>query len=590
MILISGTTLTKEELPNYIIMDYQIENDIRTMGIKLKTSAKSDSCFQIYIAEELREEYTITAELEEKLFYFNSDSDLIRLLNGEEEDCFAEKEEPNTGMSDFSQPIEVPEFNTPTDIFEPNETNDVPDFNEGNIPEFDETEGVSEADLFGKSLDDNRPVVYLGKSDNLEDEEIENENASTISDENKDVDFEPVDVEVKDETEPKITVNLKKDDMQDIGVVSDSTSENIEIQKSEYISAGSDISDISPKVNMSKGDTTSVIPEIDLELADTELPDSILMIPNFGDDIDSLRMLLKNKDGLIAQKDGVIKDLQNKIDEAYRLQEIQLEEVESLYKKKIQEFQSVINDLEQRGAGVNLDFETSQFLKYINYAKNNKAIVKEGLTEDEMSKMGVLQSKYTIFSYGSGESSYSMFKQIKKYIERGRDTVVIDFSNDNFLASVFKINSKVKNTMGLLRDDIYPLNLLSNVYNTKFIATTSFNDIALLNADWGTVLRKIDDLASGKDVILIFGAINNFSVRYTVSKLATIGKLFIFAKCSPIVLSSLYSDVQFIPKNRVRLVALEYIDVVKTILSELSKSFEIFAFSGDIEWHKLGLK
>ena len=33
--------------------------------------------------------------------------------------------------------------------------------------------------------------------------------------------------------------------------------------------------------------------------------------------------------------------------------------------------------------------------------------------------------------------------------------------------------------------------------------------------------------------------------------------------------TSLYSDVQFIPRNRVHIVALEYIDVVKTILEEL---------------------
>ena len=112
----------------------------------------------------------------------------------------------------------------------------------------------------------------------------------------------------------------------------------------------------------------------------------------------------------------------------------------------------------------------------------------------------------------------------------------------------------------------------------------------MLNVDWGKTLRKIDDLAGGKDVIMIFGAINNFNVRYTVSKLATIGKLFIFVKCSPVVLSSLYSDVQFLPKNRVRIVALEYIEIVKTILSELSKYFEIFAFSGDVEWNKLELK
>lgn len=495
MILISGTGLVKEDLPNYDIMDYLIENNTQKMGIKLRTSAKSPSCFQIYIAEELQAEYTITDELAEKLVYFKSDEELVKLLDGgttEEEDCFSTKTEPE---------IVVPEFEKP------------------------------------------KPMVFLEKKEEVKEE-------PTVSESNEPENSETV-IEGQEGVLPEVKV---------------------------------------PSVNLDKDKNQSVVPEIDLEMANTELPDSFLMIPNINDDVDSLKMLLQNKDGIIAQKDGIIKDLKNKIDEAYKLQEMQLEEVENLYKQKMAECQNLISELEQRGTGVNLDEETSKFLKFINYARSNKAIVKEGFSQEEVMSLGVLRSKYTIFSYASGDSSYSMFKQIKKYIDHGRDCIVLDFSNDNFLASVYKMNSRVKNTMGLLKDDVSPLTLLSEVSNTKFIPTTSFNDIALLNVDWGKTLRKIDDLAGGKDVIMIFGAINNFNVRYTVSKLATIGKLFIFAKCSPVVLSSLYSDVQFLPKNRVRIVALEYIEIVKTILSELSKYFEIFAFSGDVEWNKLELK
>lgn len=495
MILISGTSLAKEDLPNYDIMDYLIENNTQKMGIKLRTSAKSPSCFQIYIAEELQAEYTITDELAEKLVYFKSDEELVKLLDGgttEEEDCFSTEAEPE---------IVVPEFEKP------------------------------------------KPMVFLEKKEEVKEE-------PTVSESNESENSETV-IEGQAGVLPEVKV---------------------------------------PSVNLDKDKNQSVVPEIDLEMANTELPDSFLMIPNINDDVDSLKMLLQNKDGIIAQKDGIIKDLKNKIDEAYKLQEMQLEEVENLYKQKMAECQNLISELEQRGTGVNLDEETSKFLKFINYARSNKAIVKEGFSQEEVMSLGVLRSKYTIFSYASGDSSYSMFKQIKKYIDHGRDCIVLDFSNDNFLASVYKMNSRVKNTMGLLKDDVSPLTLLSEVSNTKFIPTTSFNDIALLNVDWGKTLRKIDDLAGGKDVIMIFGAINNFNVRYTVSKLATIGKLFIFAKCSPVVLSSLYSDVQFLPKNRVRIVALEYIEIVKTILSELSKYFEIFAFSGDVEWNKLELK
>ena len=510
MVLISGTSLTVAELPNGDMVDYQIENDTSRMGIKLKTSAKSHTCFKIFISEEYRTEYTITEELAEKLFYFENDEDLIRLLNEEEKKTDTSYDDP-FAETPAEPPVEIPVFEKPL------------------------------------------PIVHLEKKEEPKEE--------------------PVEVRESEQTESEVADGAEG---------TDNEKPSVKINKEE-------IFDI-PHIKVEKPDVNSFIPQIDLEMANTELPESVLMIPNINDDVDSLKMLLKTKDGIIAQKDGVIQDLKNKIDESYKLQEMQLSEVEMLYKQKMAECQNLITELEQRGSGITLDEETSRFLKFINYARSHKAIVKEGFTQEEVNRLGSLKSKYTILACGSGDSDNSMLRQVKKYIDSGKDCLVLDFSNDNFLASIFKLNSKTKNTMGLFRDDINALNLLTDINNTKFIATTSFNDIALLNVDWGITLRKIDDLAGGKDVIMIFGSVNNFNVRYTVSKLATIGKLYVFAKCSPIILSSLYSDVQFLPKNRVRIVALEYIEVVKTILSELSKYFEIFAFAGDVEWNKLELK
>ena len=505
MVLISGTSLTLAELPNGEMVEYQIENDVSRMGIKLKTSAKSHTCFKIFISEEYRTEYTITEELAEKLFYFENDEDLIRLLNEEEKKTDNSYDDP-FAETPVETPVEIPEFEKPL------------------------------------------PLVFLDKKEPIE----------------------------ETPTEPEIADNMGVNENADVATPV------VQIDKSELF-------DI-PKITVSKPDVNSFIPEIDLEMANTELPESLLVIPNIHDDVDSLKLLLKTKDGIISQKDGVIQDLKNKIEESYKLQEMQLLEVETLYKQKMMECQTLITELEQRGQGITLDEETSNFLKFINYARNPKAIVKEGFTPDEVNKMGTLRSKYTIFACGSGESDEKMLRQVKKYIDSGKDCLVLDFCNDNFLASIFKLNSKSKNTLGLFRDDVNPLSLLTEISNTKFVATTSFNDIALLSANWGETLRKIDDLAGGKDVIMIFGSVTNFNVRHTISKLATIGKLYIFAKCSPIVLSALFSNAQFLPKNRVRIVALEYIEVVKTILSELSKYYEIFAFAGDVEWNKLDLK
>lgn len=470
MILITGTNLDVSDLPNNDMIDYQIENE--KMNIKLKTVAKSPTCFQIYIAENKRTEYTITDELTSKIVYFKNDKELIKMLEkGEtslEVDIFSDAPEPVVE-------IEVPEFEPPVII-----------------------EEVIKEEL---------PVVEIP---NVEQEE---------------------------------TLNQSND---------------------------------------------ATIPVLTLEDADTELPESFLMIPNFGDDTDALKVQLENKEKVISQKDAMIRELKENIDQAYKVQEIQLNEINEMYEKKMDEAQDIINSLEAKVSTNTLDESTLSFLKFINYAQSFKGVVKEGFTETELKKMGKLTSDFHIFACGAGDSNYSMLKQIKRYIEKGSDAVIFDFTNDNFIASTFKLDSKTNNTMRLI-EDIDPISLLVDINGTKIIPTTSFNDIVFLNINWVDVIKKINDLASGKDVILLFGNISNFNIRYTVSKLATIGKLQVFAKCSPIILSALYSDISFIPKQRVNIVALEYIDVVKSILGVLSSNFNIQAFNGDVEWGKLNL-
>lgn len=508
MVLITGTDLDVSQLPHNDMIEYQIEN-VR-MNIKLKTVAKSPTCFQIYIAENKRTEYTITDELVSKIVYFKDDDDLLKKLDaGEtssEKDIFDDT------------PIPEPVIETP------------PDF----------TDIRKEAEEEQKKVEEEKKI--------LQEQGGEKEEKKEDSKRTK-----------KESKKEKVSVSLDKKE---------------EINEKEE----------------NRNIENSIIPTLDLEEAITDLPETMLQIPNLGDDIDSLRELLNNKDRIIAQKDGMIKELRQSVDETYKAQEIQLTEVEVMWTQKLAEAQSIIKELESKISGVSLDAEMTNFLKFINYAQRNKAVVKEGFTDEEKKEIGRLSSDYTVFACGSGESNYSMLKQVCKYIEHSPDCIILDFTNDIFLSTSLKVNLKDTNTMDLLKDDINPLSLLKDINGTKIIPTTSYNDIALLNINWVKLLRKIDDLASGKHVILLFGNINNFNVRYTVSKLASLMKLYVFVKCSPIILTVLYGDIQFIPKSRVNIVALDYIDIVKSILSALAKSFNVLAFASEVEWGKLGLK
>lgn len=480
MILITGTNLTVSDLPNNDMVEYQIENE--KMNIKLKTVAKSPTCFQIYISEDKRITYTITDDIINKIIYFKDDDDLLeKLENGETS---------------------------------------------------------KERDIFDETPEEVEPV-----------------SAPDFSNIKKEV--EPQKAEEKEEKKStgKVKANLEKKD--EVEEVKEENSDSLSLS--------------------------------DMEEANTDLPEDMLQIPNISDDVDSLKELLNTKDKIITQKDGMIKELKQTIEDSYKTQELQLIEVEEMWMKKANELQNIVDELQASKGGLDLDPEMQNFLKFYNYAERNKAIAKEGFTDIERQNIGTLSSIYTVFASGSGESYYSMIKQIKKYIDKRPNCIIIDFSNDIYLSSLLKINGKNGNTLDLLKEDRNPLSLLQDINGTKYIPTISYNDIGLLAIDWVKLLRKIDDLASGVPVILLFGNINNFNVRYTVSKLASIMTFYVFVKCSPIILTALYRDLAFIPKERVNILAIEYIEVVKNILAEMAKYNNVTAFSSDVEWKKLGM-
>lgn len=327
----------------------------------------------------------------------------------------------------------------------------------------------------------------------------------------------------------------------------------------------------------------------ELEEVDITLPDSFLQIPGIDDDTDSLKLQLDNKQKIIEQKDSVIAEIMSSRDDIFKLQEIQLLEMRDSYEKRVTEANDTIASLKVKLGEMSIDPESAQFLKFAPYSKNYRAALRDGFSENELKTMGKLSSPVYIFASGAGDSLYSMMKNIHMLIDKNPNMVIADFSNDTFLNSKYKL--KAKDSSMMLEDDgVSVATLLKELDRVKIIPTLPYNDIALLGLDWGKIMKKLSTFASGKPILLIFNNINSFSVRYTISKLATIGSLFVFVKCNPVILSSLFSDIRFIPEGRVKLVALAYIDVVKQMLEEVAKRYQVMAFNNDVDWKKLGLK
>lgn len=314
----------------------------------------------------------------------------------------------------------------------------------------------------------------------------------------------------------------------------------------------------------------------------------LLTIPDVDPDVDRLRMQLELKDGLLKQKDGVIAELKHNIDQMYQYQEMQLMEMRDQYEERINKAQEAIDALKQQLKESSVPEDVRGIAKYVPYFKSYRARLEEGFSKEELESLGTLKSPLHIFAAGVGDSLHTMMGNIKNLIGQKTTAILVDFTNDYYLRVHYKFQTR-ESSMLLNQDEHDVASLVKDLNGVSLIPTTFFNDIAFLDFDWVKILKKLDLFADGRPLILLFNSINSFSVRYTVSKLATVGELTIFAKCNPLGLSSLTGDMAFIPANRFKIVALEYIDVVKGVLEHMAKGHKVAAFPKEVDWKKLDI-
>ena len=90
-----------------------------------------------------------------------------------------------------------------------------------------------------------------------------------------------------------------------------------------------------------------------------------MQIPNLSDDTDILREQINAKDRIIAQKDGMIQDLKKSIDDTYKIQEVQLLELEKSWTDKMAVAEQQIEELKNSVSSDSISHEATQFLKFV---------------------------------------------------------------------------------------------------------------------------------------------------------------------------------------------------------------------------------
>ena len=340
-----------------------------------------------------------------------------------------------------------------------------------------------------------------------------------------------------------------------------------------------------PSVNEDKTHSIgfTLIDTVDVDEDPTEI---VFEIPNASEDMDSFKQQIVNKDRIIAQKDAQLLDVTKTLNDLHKLQDIQLKEIKTIYDSRLDEANEALAEAKRKLEDMAIPEDLHGFLKYAIYAQNFKASLQEGYTKADLSRLGKLTSQIHIFAAASGDSYYTYMKALNALLEKKPNVLVVDFSNDQYLISKHKVRTR-DSSMQLRDKTIKIESLVKDMGGVSVIPTAVYNDISLLTLDWIDIIKRLNAYANGRPIIFLFNSINSFSVRYTVSKLGTIGEASIFANSNPIILSALLGDMAFIPSNRYKVVALNYIDIVRRFLDHMSQTHKVVAFKDGVEWKKI---
>lgn len=327
---------------------------------------------------------------------------------------------------------------------------------------------------------------------------------------------------------------------------------------------------------------------VTLDLIDEEEEETLFAIPYIANNINSHDVANEKKDSTIKQLETSVRALEAEKDDIYHSLENQLMEMRNTYEKKVAEANNHIQTLERKVEEVDIPQEQRNFLKFANYSEHFKGTQSEGWTTEELKRIGKPKSEIYVFASGGGSSYLLMADHVHTLMQDNPTAVIVDFSNDSYFKSKYKLKTK-DSSMVLNKEGVSVERVVKQLNKVSFVPTTNYNDIGLLAIEWDKVMQKLLSYANGRPIIFLFGNINNFSVRYSVSKLAQIGRLFLFVESNPIVISTLYLDLAFIPEIQSTIVCLKFIKEVEPLVHKLGEKHQVFAISNKVNWKKMGV-
>lgn len=615
MIFIGGSNITLDQLPITNIIDYEIEPNAMVIKVKAK-SFEQDIWEKIFLSKEYKGVITINEKASEKTEYFTDDYDLIRLVNNyvgvfgiTAEDTPADFENDITFKQEVQNKMtpEQKEFleSTPTVIEDPFggvQAIDSTDFDEQDRKRREEEAKNKEYQL----IMENQQRLLNKKKETVKSPEdlqkLTKKAEQILEDTNTEEVVKPLQ-EIKEEETTKI------ESTQTIQENLGSQTEQVEQQPQEEDkppvkeieqeetkpeeatpSVEETVQEIQPEVKTETSQNeeiqeTPVIEElIEQEVENTNEPEQEVSTPelNIEDLVSGVK--LENKEVIklqeeITQKEQEIEELKNKLQE--KAQELESEKQKAIKEKEIQEdnYKSMLMEkdtqIERQKNGLN---------RLQTYAQ------KVGIVTSDRIAININSPVKCLVATSLQDYTDMVHSVVGHILKTREETLIVDFSGYSSLTSVLRQYGH-KIATNYTSDDIETKiidDITTSISDTfEVITTSNTNQFVLLEYNWETILKKLDEYTNGVKILILLGDTHSFEVQYVSNLLSKVAETKIYCNTRPLEIIQVSKDLGYFTPANVELIFANYTANLKQAIMTIAYKYKTKPYGGEIDWGEI---
>lgn len=607
MIFIGGSNITLDQLPITNIIDYEIEPNAMVIKVKAK-SFEQDIWEKIFLSKEYKGVITINEKAREKTEYFTDDYDLIRLVNNyvgvfgiTAEDTPADFENDVTFKQEVQSKMtpEQKEFleSTPTVIEDPFggvQAIDSTDFDEQDRKRREEEAKNKEYQLI---MENQQRLLNKKKEEvkNPEDLQKLTEKAEQILEATTNEEVVKPSQENTEENQQKTQEKPSKTESnpEDLGIQTEQVDQQpkeevkppVEETKPEEVKPPVEEEAKNETSQNEKIQETPVIEDlIEQEVEKPNEPEQEVSTPdlNIEDLVSGVK--LENKEVVklqeeVTQKEQEIEELKNKLQE--KESELESEKQKAIKEKEIQEdnYKSMLMEKDSE-----IDRQKNGLNRLQAYAQ------RVGIVTSERIDLSLNSPIKCLVATSLQDYTDMVHSVVGNILNTREETLIVDFSGYSSLTSVLRQYGH-KIVTNYTSDDIETKtidDITASISDTfEVITTSNTNQFVLLDYNWETILKKLDEYTNGVKIVILLGDTHSFEVQYVSNLLSRVAETKIYCNTRPLEIIQVSKDLGYFTPANVELIFANYTANLKQAIMTIAYKYKTKPYGGEIDWSEI---